>query len=187
MYFRKQKKPTPRLVRWISDLELYSPIILYESGKTNVVVYALSRTDSPSLPAVSETMEPKYLYAIWSKLAPGLKPDWPLLYTDNGKEKVKDPDLKKLLQRQRDHFVIKNNKVFRKVKHKSHDNEEVIKEVKFVPFADCADLVSKYHEGYGHASFNNIYNMFHVRYRWPNMHTDIKTWLSRCPSCQLCS
>lgn len=194
VYFRKQTKPTPRLVRWISELEMYSPVIMYKAGKTNVVADALSRIGgAPStdfklqrdLPTT--TMEPKYLYAVWSKLAPGLKSDWPLLYTGDREKDVTDSDLKKLLRSQRDNFVVKSNMVFRKVKHKDREGEAVIKEVKFIPFTDRADLVTKYHEGFGHASLKNMQNMFHVRYWWPNMRSDLELWLSRCPACQLCS
>lgn len=187
VYFRKQSKPTPRLVRWISELEMYSPVIMYKSGKSNVVADALSRIDSSSTSSAA-TMEPKYLYAVWSKLAPGLKSDWPMLYVNNRDAQVKDPDLKQLLETERNNFTVKGNLVYKIVKNiKNRDGELVSKEVKFVPFVDRVDLVAKYHEGFGHAGLKNIYSMFVVRYWWPNMRSDIELWLSRCPACQLCS
>ena len=43
-------------------------------------------------------------------------------------------------------FVLDGNRVLRKVKI-----GENIVEVPFVPFVERADLVSKYHNGFGHA------------------------------------
>ncbi|KAG1058239.1 hypothetical protein G6F42_028760 [Rhizopus arrhizus] len=31
-YFRTQQKPTPRLIRWIADLEMFAPKIVYKPG-----------------------------------------------------------------------------------------------------------------------------------------------------------
>lgn len=42
-YLRSQAKPTPRLVRWMNELELFDPEILYRPGKENDVPDALSR------------------------------------------------------------------------------------------------------------------------------------------------
>ncbi|KAG1393183.1 hypothetical protein G6F60_011646 [Rhizopus arrhizus] len=42
-YLRSQGKPTPRLVRWMSEIETYNPLIKYKPGKENGVPDALSR------------------------------------------------------------------------------------------------------------------------------------------------
>lgn len=42
-YLRTKKDPARRLIRWLTDLELYDPIIKYKPGKDNVVPDALSR------------------------------------------------------------------------------------------------------------------------------------------------
>ena len=41
-YFRSQKKPTPRLTRWIAEIELYDPNIQYKPGKDNHIPDLLS-------------------------------------------------------------------------------------------------------------------------------------------------
>jgi hypothetical protein len=46
-YLRSQSKPTPRLVRWLSEIELYDPEILYKPGIENQVPDLLSRRDGP--------------------------------------------------------------------------------------------------------------------------------------------
>lgn len=103
VYFRKQIKPTPRLIRWIAELEMYAPIIKYKPGAQNTAADALSRIPTSFVDTRSvalfqdnqEPMEPQYLYSIWDKHSPEFREDWPLLYIGNQVSKVKDTDLKK--------------------------------------------------------------------------------------------
>ncbi|KAK4511130.1 uncharacterized protein ATC70_012342 [Mucor velutinosus] len=169
-YFRTQQKPTPRLVRWIADLEMFAPKIIYKPGKENVVADALSRIGDASQPA-KESLEPLYLYASWSQLPKELQSDWPLLYAAGTDDKVKSKELKAMLKREKPNFTIKNGRLFRIVKHKEADKPAL--EVPFVPFSQRADLVSKYHESFGHASVRNLMHLMGKRYWWPRMKTDI--------------
>lgn len=190
VYFRKQTKPTPRLVRWISELEMYSPIIKYKPGPQNNAADALSRAPvllSNSPDNQVKSLEPEYLYAIWSELSEEEKSNWPLIFLDYQTEAIQDPKLKVLLEKEFGNFVVKDGNVYKKIKYRNKDKEDVEKEVKFIPFSERADLVSKYHEGYGHAGVKNMNNMFCVRYWWPKMRQDIETWVKRCPSCQVCA
>ena len=44
-YLRNQQRLTPRLVRWMSEIEAYDPKILYKPGKKNFIPDLLSRRD----------------------------------------------------------------------------------------------------------------------------------------------
>jgi hypothetical protein len=60
-YFRDQPKPTPRLIRWIAELELYDPDIQYKPGKENEVPDVLSRRDEPEGSLADKSLEPQSL------------------------------------------------------------------------------------------------------------------------------
>ena len=184
-YFRTKDKPPSRLVRWISELELFSPTILYKPGKDNLVPDILSRMnfDSPGVKPAAESMEPDYLYAVWDSLSPGLRSDWPLLLLPQNRSKVKSDAVKKILDREKKNFTITANRVFRKVPLGS--DKTAVKDVPFVPFAERADIVTKYHNGFGHAGYKSMLKMFLPRFWWPTLRLDLRNWLSTCPSCQV--
>ena len=161
-YLRNSTKPTPRLVRWLSELESYSPEIIYKSGKTNIVPDLLSRVDGPDCTPAVDSFEPKYAYSIDSsydvsyllaadlkssndpvdkELSLELQQDWPLLYRHNLDQMVKTQKLKTLLEREKDNFVIKaDQSVYRKVNIKvdqgqnSDNSKNTTTVVKEVPF-----------------------------------------------------
>lgn len=183
IYFRTQLKPTARLVRWISDLEMFDPIIKYKPGTSNVVADALSRIGDASTPTLT-SMEPTCLYVVWDRLPPSLQTDWPLLYLHGAEKRVKTETLRALLAKEKSNFNIVNGKVLRKVTL-GPPSDKYQKEVPFVPFVQRADLVAKFHASFGHASAKNMIQLLPPRYWWPKMRTDITNWIAPCPSCQL--
>lgn len=183
IYFRTQLKPTARLVRWISDLEMFAPTIKYKPGTSNTVADALSRIGNASTPAFT-SMEPDYLYTTWDRLPPELQSDWPLLYVTGADTKVQSPKLKTLLVKEKPFFKIEQGKLFREVTLGAGENK-YRKWVPFVPFSHRADLVSRFHEGFGHARSKNMIVLLTSRFWWPNMRNDITSWIAPCPSCQI--
>ncbi|KAG1167753.1 hypothetical protein G6F36_012446 [Rhizopus arrhizus] len=182
-YFREQDKPTPRLVRWIAELELYAPDIQYKPGKDNNVPDILSRIGSPASLCASHSLEPEYLYSSWIQdgLSRAGEPmDWPMLYINE--ERVKDQKNRNLLDKHRNDFVVHDRRVYRKV---IIDGSGTIKAVPFLPYARRADIVANFHEGFGHANFDTMLKLFIPRFWWPSMRSDLKAWLSMCPSCQV--
>ncbi|MGO1281179.1 MAG: RNase H-like domain-containing protein, partial [Leuconostoc mesenteroides] len=183
IYFHSQVNPTPRLVRWIADYELFSPKIEYKAGKDNQVADALSRKpdllidDGVEIPS----LKPEYLYAAWDQLSDQIKTDWPILYVDKNYEKMKSDVLRKRMEKEEDQFVVRQKTVYRKVKLES---SKVLK-LKFIPFSERADLVFKYHESFGHAGIKTMLKMFTERYWWPGFRKDILEWLKTCTACQL--
>lgn len=185
VYFRQKANPTSRLVRWISELELYAPNIQYKPGVDNTVADALSRLPEGNNSDQDITsMEPEYLYAL-DHLPLSIRQDWPLLYMDNKFEKVEDNELKRHLLKEKSNFRIESNLIYRKVKFINQSKALVEKEVKYVPFSNRADLVAKFHEGLGHAGTKKLYTLFRERYWWPHMKQDLDNWISTCPWCQL--
>ena len=205
-YLRKQTKPTPRLVRWLAELESYSPEIVYKSGKTNIVPDLLSRVEGVDCVPADTSFEPKYLYALdelskndppTKELSQEIQQDWPLLYQDDYYKNAKTTKLKQLLEKEKDNFVLKgeNQRVFRKVKIKSDLTNQTTEdtknggwkviEVPFEPFVKRADIVEDFHVGFGHAGVKNMMHMITPRHWWPSMKKDISFWIKTCSSCQV--
>jgi hypothetical protein len=184
-YFRSKDKPPSRLVRWISELELYSPEIIYKPGSENTIPDILSRMnfDSPLEPPAATSMEPDYLYAAWDKLPPTLRSDWPLLLIPENRAKVKSVEVKKLLDNEEKNFIITSNRVFRKVIVNQEKGD--VKNVPFLPFSERADTVAKYHESFGHAGYKTMLKLLMPRFWWPSLRFDLKQWVSVCYSCQI--
>lgn len=181
-YLRTPDKPTPGLVRWLNGLELYDPKISYKPCMENDVPDALSRETAAEEP-VQDELEPQFLYTTMAALPDEHKHDWPKYYVNP------TPDLPQVvtysLKEEKDHFVIRERKVYRKIKVKDTEGTEVVKEVRFLPFSERADKVKEFHEGFGHAGKSTIFDLMRFRYRWPTMRTDIKNWLQCCPPCQM--
>jgi hypothetical protein len=155
-YFRSQDKPTPRLVRWIAELEMYDPDIQYKQGSLHVVPDALSRRDGPNCTPASTSMEPEYIYAIdpLDGMSPMVKTDWPLYYLNDHYLQVKNQSLKSKLVKDKPFFEVSGNKVFRKVD--IFGDGSPYRLVSFLPFAERADFVSRYHESYGHCNYSTM-------------------------------
>ncbi|KAG1174195.1 hypothetical protein G6F36_011270 [Rhizopus arrhizus] len=185
-YLRSQKQPTPRLVRWLSEVELYDPEILYKPGVENQIPDLLSRRDDVSAIPEKNSMQPRYVYHIGpnnkclSRLEQDPIQDWPLHYLTT-EEKWPDK-IKADLIKVRNRFIVKNQQVYKKSKVPK-SNEFV--ELKFIPFAKRADMVDDFHSGYGHAGQASMYNLMKTRVWWPRMQEDINAWISRCSRCQL--
>jgi hypothetical protein len=104
-----------------------------------------------------------------------------LLYLNNNHHTVKSSALQKKLEKEEDHFMVRQQQVYRKVT--TEDGKHL--ELKFIPFAERADLVYKYHDAFGHAGIKTMLKMFSSRYWWPAMRKDIQEWLRTCAACQL--
>jgi transposase InsO family protein len=175
-YLKTQKHPTPRLTRWLNELELYSPQIDYKPGKDNDAPDALSRITKPSDTPAPNDMEPDYLYLTNSVV---IHPsDWPIYYTYPTAE---CPDaIQPILDRQRSHFVVLDNKVHRLV-----DLDGAPVAIPFVPFSRRADTVERYHQAFGHAGKSTMLELFRRRFWWPSMLSEVPRWIQACPRCQL--
>ena len=173
-YFRTKTKPTPRLTRWIAELELYDPDIQYKPGKDNHIPDLLSRRDGPACETLESEMEPDYLYAMKAVQ----ESDWPKFYAKP--ENTWPPSYKDLLLKHKDKFVSRDNLVFRKVKI-----GDEVQEIRYVLFARRADLVEQFHKSFGHAGNTTMYDLMRKRWWWPDMRADIQNWLAACQQCQL--
>lgn len=193
-YFRDQKKPVPRLIRWMSEIELYNPDIQYKAGKDNLIPDLLSRRDGPECTPAVKSLEPKYFYNVTTTINTSNKnfskpitslnedpiQDWPLLYFRD--EQDWPALLKKELLQQQDKFVSRNQHIYRLSKL---PNSSELSELKFVPFNQRADSVDNFHTAFGHLSQHTVYQQMKSRVWWPNMHDDITNWLKSCPQCQM--
>lgn len=126
-YLRSQVKPTPRLVRWMNELELFGPEILYKPGKDNSVPDALSRK-AYDAEAGDNMLEPQFLYATMNTLPQEHRQDWPLYYASRAKDLAKD--VSDFMDQEKEHFVVHNGKVYRRIKTKRGDDTS-IQEVRY--------------------------------------------------------
>jgi transposase InsO family protein len=178
-YLRSQKAPTPRLTRWMNELELYDPNIQYRPGKDQVVPDALSRIPWRTKEPVDADVlvVPEYLYALDNQLPPvAHESDWPLylLYDDQ----VVPDDVKDRLTADKDNFKVTEDEVI--LRRRGDDVW-----VPFVPFVERADLIAGYHQQAGHASVRTMMHLVESRWWWPSMEKEIRSWLETCQECQL--
>jgi hypothetical protein len=187
-YYNDTSKISPRLVRWMSELSLYSPKIIYKQGTDNIIPDLLSRRDDPKCNPAELSIEPKYLYEVYQSATAVLSienenelsdptKDWPLFYF-KPQDKWPKKWLSKLKSKQ-DDFMVKDGHVWKRLK-----NDEKTW-VKFIPFKRRADLVEDFHRGFGHQGTTTVDHLMKSRFWWPQMNQDIKNWLTRCNECQL--
>ncbi|KAG2191605.1 hypothetical protein INT47_012819 [Mucor saturninus] len=200
-YYQDTTKISPRLVRWMSELSMFSPKIVYKPGVDNIVPDFLSRRDGSKCIPNTESFEPRYLYdspetcaaVISSKtnrfddpLITDPLQDWPLYYFKD--EDLWPDTLKAELKKQQDRFRVKDGHIWRKYIDKSNTiSSEHASEswTKFIPFKRRADLVEDFHRGFGHQGKITVHQLMKTRFWWPKMLFDITNWLSQCPECQL--
>ncbi|SAL96876.1 hypothetical protein [Absidia glauca] len=190
-YLRTQASPTPRLTRWMNEIELYDPVIEYKPGSQHVVPDALSRvligskdsgngSGSDSGENSGVTMVPDYLYAINGNVAPVLKhpSDWPIYFLCD-QDTIPD-DAKDLMNKHKDDYVVDNGTVMKKVKV-----EGKMKLLPFIAYSSRSNWLQKYHDDLGHLGVPTVLSHLQSRIFWPSMETDITNWLKQCPECQL--
>ncbi|SAM08067.1 hypothetical protein [Absidia glauca] len=176
-YLKTQKTPTPRLTRWMNDLELFSPDIQYKPGKENDVPDALSRRDPVSSIPASTDLTPDFLYA--APLVEVTHPtDWPSFYLLDPADIPKAA--RRMIESHRHTFVIRDHTVYKKL---TIDSRPI--EAKFIPFAERATLVNTRNESFGHAGATTLLDILRPRFWWPTIRKDITLWTQQCTRCQM--
>ncbi|KAG2217578.1 hypothetical protein INT45_012434 [Circinella minor] len=147
------------------------------------VADALSRHDYSGAPG-KDTMEPQFLYAVSPQsILPEHRNNWPSYYVDRPSDLPET--VVNFLDQEKEHFVVKDKKVYRLINLKHEDETKEIKEVRFLPFVQRADKVNSFHEAFGYAGSATLFDLLRFRVWWLSMKADIKEWLQRCPSCQV--
>lgn len=191
-YYKSSSKVSPRLVRWMQDLEMYQPSLVYKKGVDNIVPDALSRRDGPDCVPDPVSMEPEFLYEMSTTiLNKVLQPSdtslltdpcqyWPIFF----KKKKEDwPDKwRAQLEKEEANFEVIDNVLYRL--NPDATGREASK-LKFIAFARRADLIEDFHRGFGHSGQLTVYHLMKQRVWWPSMRKDINYWLKTCPECQL--
>ncbi|GAN11513.1 conserved hypothetical protein, partial [Mucor ambiguus] len=191
-YYKSSNKVSPRLVRWMQDLEMFQPTLVYKKGEDNIVPDLLSRREGPDCVPDPVSMEPEFLYEMsTSILNKVFQPtdtslltdpcqDWPIFF----KKKKEDwPDKwRAQLAKEESNFEVIDNVLYRL--NPNSTGREASK-LKFITFARRADLIEDFHRGFGHSGQLTVYHLMKQRVWWPSMRKDINYWLKTCPECQL--
>jgi len=110
-----------------------------------------------------------------------LHKDWPLAIAHFFEEHewLEMPDqFKKKCKTELPNFTVKSNLLYRIL-------DDKISTARYVPFAGRLNLMKRFHTGLGHLKFDSIVHLFSLRYWWPSWKTDLKSYISSCPECQL--
>jgi hypothetical protein len=148
-YYKSSSKVSPRLVRWMQDLEMYQPTLVYKKGVDNVVSDLLSRREGPDC-------------------NPDPCQDWPIFF----KKKKEDwPDKwRAQLEKEMTNFEVIDNVVWR-LNPKPAGKE--VSKLMFITFSRRADLIEDFHRGFGHSGQLTVYHLMKQRVWWPSMRKDI--------------
>ncbi|KAG2206680.1 hypothetical protein INT45_005392 [Circinella minor] len=110
-------------------------------------------------------MEPQFLYAVSPQsILPEHRNDWPSYYVDRPSDLPET--VVNFLDQGKEHFVVKDKKVYRLIKLKHEDGTEEIKEVQFLPFVQRANKVNSFHEAFGHSGSATLFDLL-------RFHTDL--------------
>lgn len=61
-YYHDSTEISPRLERWMAELSIFCPKIIYKKGVEQIVPDSLSRRDGPDFTPNEKSFEPRYLY-----------------------------------------------------------------------------------------------------------------------------
>jgi hypothetical protein len=66
-----------------------------------------------------------------------------------------------------------------------HIDSDGISFTGYVPYSNRDDIIRRYHETLAHLKFDSIFPHISRHHWWPSMKQDIKSFIRRCPHCQL--
>lgn len=169
----KQALPSRRIMRWLEEFAEMTIKIEYKKGIHNVVPDALSRR-ADHLAVLQEVPNGLRDPSDWPLLIPYILrqlpvPDW-----------VSPAELA-LAIRSADQFVYDKEADTLIWKGKGDDPENS----PFIPFYQRAEMVEKFHRRYGHRGRDGTISLLKGRGWWPGRYTDVKTFCSFCPDCQI--
>ncbi|KAL1914164.1 uncharacterized protein VTP21DRAFT_10268 [Calcarisporiella thermophila] len=176
-HLQRQKKLSRRMARWMEELQEYDFTIEYRPGSMMTVADALSRRRDLPEPKVNlgEGGEAQLLNLH--------EFDWPELVPDFLEEGTLpaevDTEIRKRVRQEAVNFEYDEElgTLYRKLPNDA--------KAPFIHFAIRADLIHKFHNGYGHLGIQGILDLLRPRAWWPTMREDITKIIRQCPDCQL--
>ncbi|XP_058448953.1 uncharacterized protein LOC131428910 [Malaya genurostris] len=147
-------KTSSRLSRWSLELQLYDMSIEHRKGKDNVVPDALSR----AVAAISALSTSGWYCSMKSKVIQS-----PDDYAD---------------------FKVENDQLFKYVVSKSVPCDSRFS-WKLIPAPECRqEIIKSTHEELLHVGYEKLIHEVQLRYYWPRMGSEVRTFLQNCGTCK---
>ena len=165
-YMNTIKHPSKRIARWVDEFQQYNLIIKYRPGSQGIVPDALSRRPDYALNSIRWGREENEEYIPYMRR----------FLTEKAVPQGLSDAIKDRLVRESGNFMVEDDILYRRVK------EGV---APYVEFVFRGDLMERIHRQYGHLSFASLKNVVATRAWWPSMDSDLRTFVSACPNCQV--
>lgn len=196
IYLRKLATPNQRQSRWIEELEVADPEIVYHPGKTHMGDAPSRRPGLPDQEVGISDEDPHGIVSaeIRCHVLVGeevvdmreldFEKDWPLYMVDYIRIRDLPPHLtepqRQKIERESSHFLLIHNTLKHKV---IVDGQE--ERVPYVPSTQREEVIRRYHEGTGHFGGKGTYELIRPNFWWPSMREDIAEFVKHCTHCQL--
>ena len=170
-YLATMRNPSKRLARWVEEFSEYDIDLQYRKGSLQVVPDALSRR--PDLMGVGPRNLAAQVFAIrdfdedaWAQHMQN--------FLEHGTPPP--PAMEKDIYEKRQDFTVGDDQLWK-----------VTDGVRspYIPHALRADFIETLHTEYGHLGFPGILGIVTGRGWWHAITTDIKSFISLCPQCQV--
>ena len=203
-YFMSTKKLTRRQARWSLELAEFDFILTHRPGRLNGKADLLSRRPDYKIDDEKQNLlqliKPEQVMDLNQILLQkdcsalirsnnlnidfDMLEDWPLIIADflESGDNSWLPDIPSFLlnrcKNQASQFAFKND-IFVRIL----DNG--LSTAPFVKSNNRTNLIERFHHQLAHLKFDSIIELLTRRYWWPNMKSDVRDYIARCPQCQL--
>lgn len=162
-YLQSQKRPSPRLARWIDEFGQYALDIQYRPGPQAIVPDSISRR-----PDFLNTLSVCEAQLEWSEYMKD--------YIQVGAF-PKESEIKAKVIEEENNFCIEDDRLFRII-----DKDT---KVPYISQSERYDFLNFIHTEYGHLGHPGLLGVVGSRGWWPKMRRDIQEFMKYCPACQI--